>query len=244
MPSATAPASRPRALGAVPLAAVLWCVAVGGAVEVAAADAPATPSVRWSYEPGVLAGAFAMAPPAAGGSEGRAADPLEAAATAPSPAPPIFGGADTWRFNAVAGAISNLGSTNGGQFRLEFEYFLIDRFSLVMEIELSGFNQPDSGAAVVSGGGVLLRWHFLEGPGWTVYADAGCGLAYASSDIPPGTNRIKFSPQIGVGFTLAIAEPIRLIGGVRWYHLSNARIAQTNDGFDGVMIYLGLSVPF
>lgn len=159
---------------------------------------------------------------------------------------PDFGAAGTWRANLLGGVISDFSTTTGGEFRAEFEYFLVDRFSLVPTFEIGGFVQDGGDDPLLVSGALLLRWHFLEGNGWTVFADAGVGVAYLTGDLPPGTNSIKFSPQIGAGFTLELAEgsATRLIGGVRWYHLSNARTAESNDGFDGAEAYLGLSFPF
>ncbi len=162
------------------------------------------------------------------------------------PASPSFGDGGTWRANLIGGVISDFSTTTGGEFRAEFEYFLVDRFSLVPTFELGGFVQDGGDDPLLVSGALLLRWHFLEGKGWTVFADAGVGVAYLTGDLPPGTNGIKFSPQIGAGFTLELSEgsPTRLIGGVRWYHLSNARTGESNDGFDGAEAYLGLSLPF
>jgi len=160
---------------------------------------------------------------------------------------PSFGAADSLRVNLVGGIVSNLSSTTGATARVEFEYFMAERFSIVPVAELGWLGQDDADDAFMAGGAVLLRWHLLENRRWTVFADAGVGLAYLTADLPPATNRIKFSPQVGVGFTLAIEDDpaaARLMGGVRWYHLSNARTAETNDGFDGVMAYLGVTLPF
>jgi len=160
---------------------------------------------------------------------------------------PSFGAADSLRVNLVGGIVSNLSSTTGATGRVEFEYFMAERFSIVPVAELGWLGQDDADDALMAGGAVLLRWHLLEDRRWTVFADAGVGLAYLTADLPPATNRIKFSPQVGVGFTLAIEDDpaaARLMGGVRWYHLSNARTAETNDGFDGVMAYLGVTLPF
>ncbi len=157
-----------------------------------------------------------------------------------------FGTADTWRLNLLGGVISDFSTTTGGEFRAEFEYFLIERFSLVPVLELGGFVQDGGEDPLMVAGALLLRWHFLAGEDWTIFADAGCGLAYLTADLPPDTNSIKFNPQIGVGFTLAVTpgSEARLMGGVRWYHLSNARTASSNEGFDGAEAYLGLSIPF
>lgn len=170
--------------------------------------------------------------------------PVDSSASKPGSS--SFGDAGTWRANLLGGVISDFSTTTGGEFRAEFEYFLVDRFSLVPTFELGGFVQDGGDDPLLVSGALLLRWHFLEGEGWTVFADAGVGVAYLTGDLPPGTNGIKFSPQIGAGFTLELAEgsPTRLIGGVRWYHLSNARTGERNDGFDGAEAYLGLSLPF
>lgn len=164
----------------------------------------------------------------------------------PETATPAFGAGGTWRANLIGGVISDFSTTTGGEFRAEFEYFLVDRLSLVPTFELGGFVQDGGDDPLLVSGALLLRWHFLEGEGWTVFADAGAGVAYLTGDLPPGTNGIKFNPQIGAGFTLELAKgaPTRLIGGVRWYHLSNARTGESNDGFDGAEAYLGLSLPF
>ena len=164
----------------------------------------------------------------------------------PETSTPAFGAGGTWRANLIGGVISDFSTTTGGEFRAEFEYFLVDRFSLVPTFELGGFVQDGGDDPLLVSGALLLRWHFLDGEGWTVFADAGAGVAYLTGDLPPGTNGIKFNPQIGAGFTLELAKgsPTRLIGGVRWYHLSNARTGESNDGFDGAEAYLGLSLPF
>lgn len=160
---------------------------------------------------------------------------------------PEFGAADSLRLNLIGGAVSNFSNTTGGTARLEFEYFMADRIAIVPVAELGWLAQENADDALLAGGAVLLRWHFLHRADWTIFADAGVGLLYAGASVPPGTNRIKFSPQIGAGFTLALeGDPgaSRLMGGIRWYHLSNARTASSNDGFDGVMAYLGVSFPF
>jgi 8-oxo-dGTP pyrophosphatase MutT (NUDIX family) len=176
--------------------------------------------------------------------DGTPEAPAASAGTALST--PDFGAAGTWRANLLGGVISDFSTTTGGEFRAEFEYFLVDRFSLVPTFEIGGFVQDGGDDPLLVSGALLLRWHFLEGKGWTVFANADVDAAYLTGDLPPGTNSIKFSPQIGAGFTLELAEgsATRLIGGVRWYHLSNARTAESNDGFDGAEAYLGLSFPF
>lgn len=221
------------------LAGVSTTLAIAAA---AAGGGDTSHSAAWRFEPATLDAAYA-------GRLGPRTDetllPAEAMPEGAGVAAPArFGDAGSWQCNAMVGAIAGVDSSSGAQLRVEFEHFLVDRFSLVFDLELSGLVQQDAPTAAIVGGGMLLRWHFLAGEDWTVFADAGCGINYASTDVPPGTNRIKFSPQAGVGATLAIDDPVRLIGGIRWYHLSNARVGDTNDGFDAVMGYLGVSIGF
>jgi len=179
--------------------------------------------------------------------------PLHAAFAFDDPSPSTktgraeFGAADSLRLNLLGGVVSDLSDTTGVAVRAEFEYFMAERFSIVPVAEFQWLGQIDADDAFGAGGAVLLRWHLLHEADWTVFVDAGVGLAYLTAQVPPETNRIKFSPQIGVGFTLALdADPAaaRLMGGLRWYHLSNARTAASNDGFDGAMAYLGIGLPF
>ena len=51
-------------------------------------------------------------------------------------------------------------------------------------------------------------------------------------------------PQVGGGVTCAIAENLRLMAGLRWYHLSNAQPNSTNPGVDMLEAYVGLTFSF
>ncbi len=219
--------------------------AAGAALVLVAMTLPRTSSAS---PPGAILLPIGSTPLSMAYSDGLQADPAPAGdpAATETPAPSSFGTAGTWRLNLLGGVVSNFTTTTGGEFRSEFEYFLVDRFSLVPTFELGAFAQDDGDDPLFVSGALLLRWHFLHGDGWTVFADAGVGVAYLTADLPPSTNAIKFNPQIGAGFTLEIFEgsASRLMGGMRWYHFSNARTAESNEGFDGAEAYLGLSIPF
>jgi len=213
----------------------LWIVsttATSWIVAVAATASPPPTSPSTSLNLGSLTPLY-VGRLQVGGEESSAATATKA-----------FGEANSWRANLLGGVISNFGSTTGGEFRAEFEYFMIERLSIVPVAQVGGFVQDGGGDPLMVGGSVLLRWHFLAGEDWTVFVDGGCGLAYLTEDLPPNTNAWKFDPQIGGGFTLAVGGDARLMGGVRWFHFSNARTASSNEGFDGAELYLGLSVPF
>ena len=128
---------------------------------------------------------------------------------APEEARPAFGAADSLRLNLIGGVVSNFSNTTGGTARLEFEYFMADRISIVPVAELGWLAQDDADDALLAGGAVLLRWHVVHRADWTIFADAGVGLLYAGAEVPLGTNRIKFAPQIGgllIGCVLDFSE--------------------------------------
>ncbi len=59
---------------------------------------------------------------------------------------------------------------------------------------------------------------------------------------------VNFEPlttlQGGVGFTYAFDGQQRFFAGIRWYHISNAQIFDSNPGRDSIYFYAGASLPF
>ena len=125
-----------------------------------------------------------------------------------------------------------------------FGYHIIDNFSL--NLEAGGYfidHARDTG-----GGGVdmLLRWHPLHGRDWSLYLDGGPGFIYSRRTLrDPGTH-FNFTVQGGPGATYKLTDRLHSMGGMRWFHVSNARIRgkNRNVGFDSPMFYLGLMLPF
>jgi hypothetical protein len=90
---------------------------------------------------------------------------------------------------------------------------------------------------------LMLRWHFVREPGWSIYMDGGVGAQYASTDFP-SDSQFNFRDQLGFGGTLRLNENMHLMGGVRYHHHSNAGTSEQNDGGDWAQPYLGVMVPF
>ena len=160
---------------------------------------------------------------------------------------PPFGAANNWRWYLQFGGASDIQSSQD-QFILlggGVSYFLINNLSLSLELNTMYFSQePPAEDAFGINFAMLLRWHFLVFEKWTVYADGGAGLLGTTENVPgPGT-RFNFTPQAGLGFTYALKDEVRLFGGVRWYHISNANTQENNPGRDSIMIYGGVSFPF
>src|SRR5262249_38335434 len=97
----------------------------------------------------------------------------------------------------------------------------------------------------------LLRYHFVKLDRFTVYVDLGAGLLgttqrvpQATVDEPRGGAKFNFTPQPGGGFTYCVRPNVHLMAGVRWFHISDARITPNNPGRDSAELYVGLAVPF
>jgi hypothetical protein len=124
------------------------------------------------------------------------------------------------------------------------EWFPIDAFSLGLDADLGWVGQDAGDDAGFLGVSAMLRWHFLRNESWTLYADLGIGLFYATSPVPPDGSRLDFTPQAGVGCSIAMGEQTRLLLGIGWYHLSNARTTDTNFGIDALAVTARISLPF
>lgn len=120
--------------------------------------------------------------------------------------------------------------------------FFLPGFSVNLELSAFSFIQDGPDAA---GFGVALvpRWHFWREEGWTVYVDAGLGSIWADEDVPPGAKQHNFTEFGGLGGTLDLTDSVRLMGGLRYRHISNNN-SSDNPGVDSIEPYLGLSFPF
>ena len=124
------------------------------------------------------------------------------------------------------------------------EWYPVDGFALGVRVDGVGIELNDTPTTGGGGGALLLRWHVYRAETWSVYLDGGCGLVYFAEDVPAGASRLDFSPQVGGGVTYSIAEDLRLMVGLRWYHLSNAQTNSTNPGVDMLEAYVGVTFSF
>jgi hypothetical protein len=147
-------------------------------------------------------------------------------------------------------------------------WFVAD--TLEFGVELSGWYVDQEEG--VAGGGVrdastwaasfrfLGRWHLLgttfdgrtRGEGaedldWTVFVEAGIGMIFSGDEVPVGGTRANFIPTGGVGGTVRVSDGgARLVLGVRWHHVSNARTSgdRKNPDFNAPQVYAGLVLAF
>jgi hypothetical protein len=129
-------------------------------------------------------------------------------------------------------------------------YYFLDGVSLSGELQAYYVDQPEPfDDAIAGGAGLLLRWHALRfgsRDNFTVFADAGGGVSYADPQVPPFGTHFNFTGKAGFGATLRLTDQMHLIGGSRYFHLSNGNIhgRDQNPSHDGVQFYLGVMWTF
>jgi hypothetical protein len=125
---------------------------------------------------------------------------------------------------------------------LGFSQFIEQGLSLDLEFAASGyFQEGDDGYGL--GAALIFRWHIYSQPDWTIFFEGGAGLMGTTNKVPADGSGFNFTPQAGIGYTKALDDGARLLLGVRWFHVSNARTFEDNPGRDHVLGYVGISFP-
>ncbi len=176
-------------------------------------------------------------------------------APAPEPARATGYGLAGSRWWTVGGAYANdFEDANDFNIHGAFSQFLGDELEFAVEVAGWYFDQPGKNAAGVSGS-MVFRWHFLhaEDYNWTLFGDAGIGLLVGFDEVPDEGTSFNFLPRLGLGFSKSLSPSVdgesrgpRLMVGLRWHHVSNARINgdSSNPARDALMGYVAITFPF
>lgn len=137
-----------------------------------------------------------------------------------------------------------------------YSTFLTDGLEFGVEAAAWYFDQTGPNTGGISGS-MIFRWHFWHwdeqwrdgGFRSTFFGDVGIGLLAGFDDVPNGGTSLNFLPRVGAGFTHALSDDEvgpRLTLGLRWHHISNARIEgeERNPARDSLMIYAEVQFPF
>lgn len=168
---------------------------------------------------------------------------------APAPPPrPRFGDAHSRWWTIGGGVADDFTTATDINLYFDYSYFLVKDVEFLAELDTWYFNQAGDNA-FGAGPSIIFRWHFINRDHWTVYADAGIGLLFTTSAVPEGGTDFDFTPRLGFGVTRSLTEDdagARLVLGLRWHHISNARINgdAENPSRDGLMLYGGVQWPF
>lgn len=93
---------------------------------------------------------------------------------------------------------------------------------------------------------VGLRWHVLAGRDWSAYVESSVATVLHEHPLTANSLHFNFDVEGGVGATRRVTDTVHLMGGLRWHHLSNARVRgeSRNLGYDAPMLYGGLMRRF
>ena len=167
-------------------------------------------------------------------------------ALAEDPRPPAFprGTLSFQTYGTYSGGLGEF--TNTASAAAGVGYYVFDNLSL--SLEASGYraqNAPgrDTWMYGVSG---VLRHHVIQLDRATLFIDAGFGPVEATARVPVGGTYFNFITRVGIGATFQLKEHTYLIGGARYFHLSNARIdgPTRNPSINGVEGFLGVMWTF
>ena len=130
--------------------------------------------------------------------------------------------------------------------RIAYSYFLSEDVEWSLELNGWHFEQEGNDAWGINPV-MIFRWHFINTGAWSAYIDGGVGVLLATDKVPEGGTNLDFTPRLGVGITKQLTDAgARLQLGVRWHHISNARIEDDarNPSRDAPMIYGAVVFPF
>ncbi len=128
----------------------------------------------------------------------------------------------------------------------QYTYFLIDDFEVGVEAGLWAIFQDDDTVGISSS--LVMRYHFYQAERWSAFGELGMGLILTGDDAPDTGTSFSLMPRVGAGITYRLFDDstTRLIAGLRWHHISNARIRgeANNPARDAPGLYMGLLFDF
>jgi hypothetical protein len=125
-------------------------------------------------------------------------------------------------------------------------YYVFDNHSITLFAQ--GFHvsqafgeSTDAGAVFVMGRSILYNLDKFS-----FYIDGGGGYSWANAAVPIGGTTYNFNARAGLGLAYRLADDAYLMGGARYFHLSNAHIhgSEKNPSYDGIEYYVGLMFTF
>ena len=118
-----------------------------------------------------------------------------------------------------------------------------------INLEFQGYYSDDrdyldggSGDVLIGGVGLLGRWHFLPRQNWSLFLDGGGSVTQATRHFPAEGTHFNLTGKIGLGASLRLGDATHLMGGARYFHLSNGQIRKMDDNpsYDGIQIWVGV----
>lgn len=178
---------------------------------------------------------------------GQAPPPAKDSPVASAPGKKVFGSPDSgWWWTLGGGVASTFGEDTDVNLRASATTFIAKDIQIGAELGVWYFAQSGTDRAGINPN-FVFRWHFYNKEDWTIFLDTGVGVGFATGKVPETGTSFMLMPRVGIGFTKAIGTgDTRLEFGLRWHHVSNARIYgdSRNPSRDLPMIHFGIVFPF
>jgi hypothetical protein len=154
----------------------------------------------------------------------------------------------TWNFSLYGSYVTPIRYSDNRFYNVNaaYGYYFWNNNSINLELQGSYVDQPGSDDDALLGAiGILGRWHFLVRDGWSLFIDGGGMVSYADHEVPIFGTNFNFIGKVGVGATIdlhALGDDAYLIGGIRYFHLSNGQIRGRDDNpsYDGIQFWTGV----
>jgi hypothetical protein len=126
-------------------------------------------------------------------------------------------------------------------FNVTAGYYFWKNSSFNVDFQGSYVDQP-GGEALLGAAGLFGRTHLIVHNPWSLFIDGGGMVTYADHEVPLEGTNFNFIGKVGGGGSWEISDHTFLMGGVRYFHLSNAQIRGRDDNpsFDGVQYWAGV----
>ena len=124
-------------------------------------------------------------------------------------------------------------------------YYIFDNLAIQSDLTGYGFNEGKvSGEAI--GWTLGLRHHLLKLGRGTLFIDVSGGLIEASHEMPYGGTHFNDTFEVGPGVAFPLHSNIYLLGGVRYFHLSNGNRSgpDRNPSANGIQGVFGVMFRF
>lgn len=171
---------------------------------------------------------------------GMAAGPAQASDAPDPPAHDFARGTRLLSASVGASRDADIGSI--GVVHVGADWYLRDNLAVHAGLTLGYADPKTQPNGVYAGPQAGLRWHFMSGTDWSAYLDGLVAPVLHEHALTPQSLRFNFDLEGGVGVTRRVGAGLHLNGGLRWHHLSNARVRgkSRNLGYDAPLGYVGL----
>jgi len=163
-----------------------------------------------------------------------------------APAKPFAQGTKTLEFEASYTTPIRFSVEEFATGSIGVGYYVFDNHSVTLLAQ--GFHVSQAFGESTEAGAVFVlgRSILYDAEKFAFYVDGGGGYSWANAAVPIGGTTYNFNARAGLGLAYRLKEDTYLMGGARYFHLSNGKAhgSEKNPSYDGVEYYVGMMFAF